>query len=125
VSAFEVKIVRTDGTARVPALVTHRACRTIEEAEYYIENVVKVLDPDGVERGDYSIDAPERMLRARSIAKQPPSEILEAMERIVDYNWADEEHDFYSGEWDGTHIFEDLREVKGWIEGQRGTTEGE
>lgn len=36
--------------------------KTVKEAEHYITNTLIHLDPEGVDKGDYYIDAPEELV---------------------------------------------------------------
>jgi hypothetical protein len=43
-----------------------------------------------------------------------PTKVIESIDRILTYNWKDEEHDFQNNAADA-HIFNDLKVVNAWM----------
>lgn len=51
--------------------------------------------------------------------KLPDSDVKEAIQRIITYNWEDEKFDYEAFDGDDSHIFTDLEKVQLWLHSEK------
>jgi hypothetical protein len=101
--------------------------RTPEELAYQVAQITggfgdPYAEDDNLPGEDYASRPPGYQPQAPGY---PPDDVRDAIARIVDYNWADEEDDYAECADDGGinnartgHIFESLRQVHAYLTGQ-------